>query len=163
MLFWLVAVKSNSPRAPNYLTTVRETDFKRRIENLEVQFAEKDEALRQKSIEIAKLRQEIQNLEDIRASLSAELALYENPRKLNKIIDLIKTSDFAETNKIYKEMSSKFTLTATERKRLEIMAIESVRPIPASDKSSNRAGYQFLMNLFPDNKYYQSKLASYPG
>ena len=81
--------------------------------------------------------------------------------KLNKIIDLIKTADFDEANQIYKEINSKFTITAKERKRLEIMAIESVRPIPASDKSSNRAGYQFLMNLFPENKYYQSKLASY--
>jgi len=139
----------------------RETDFKRRIENLEAQVTQKDEELSQKSIEIAKLRQEIQSLEDIRTSFAAELAVYEKPRKLNKIIDLIKTADFAEANQIYKEMISKFTLTATDRKRLEIMAIESVRPIPASDKSSNRAGYQFLMNLFPENKYYQSKLASY--
>ena len=139
----------------------RETDFKSRIENLEAQVTQKDEALSQKSIEIAKLRQEIQNLEDIRASLSAELALYEKPRKLNKISDFIKTADFDEANQIYKEMSSKFTLTAKERKRLEIMTIESVRPIPASDKSSNRAGYLFLMNLFPENKYYQNKLASY--
>jgi hypothetical protein len=139
----------------------RETDFKRRIENLEAEVTQRDEVLSQKSIEIEKLRQELQNLKGVLAGLSTELALYEKPRKLNKIIDLIKTADFAEANQIYKEISSKFTLTAKERKRLEIMAIESVRPIPASDQSSNRAGYQFLVNLFPENNYYQNKLAAY--
>ena len=139
----------------------RESDFRRRIENLETQVAQKDEVLSQQSIEIAKLRQEIQKLEGIRASLSAELALYEKPRKLNMIIDLLKSLDFVEANQFYKELTSKFTLTAKERKRLEVIAIESVRPIPASDRTRNRAGYQFLVSLFPENKYYQNKLASY--
>jgi len=139
----------------------RETDFRRRIENLESEVVQRDETLSQQATEIAKLREELRKLEGIRAGLSAELALYEKPRKLNAIIDTLKNADFVEANQFYEEISSKFNITAKERKRLEVIAIESVRPIPASDKSSNRAGYQFLVNLFPENRYYQNKLASY--
>jgi hypothetical protein len=139
----------------------RETDFKRRIENLEAQVTQKDEALSQKLIEIAKLRQELQKLEDIRASLSAELVIYEKPRKLNAIINMLKNAEFLEASHLFAELVSKFSVTAKERKRLEVIAIESVRPVPASDKTTNRAGYQFLVSLIPENKYYRDKLASY--
>ena len=139
----------------------RETDFRKRIENLETQVAQRDEVLSQQSIEIVKLRQDFQKLEGIRASLSAELALYEKPRKLNAIIDRLKNAEFVEASSSFAELVSKFSLTAKERKRLEAIAIESVRPIPASDKYGNRVGYQFLVNLFPENKYYRNKLASY--
>ena len=139
----------------------RAVDFMRHIEKMETQVARRDKKLSHQATEIAKLRQEVQKLEGIRASLYTELALYEKPRKLNKIIELLKTADFAEANQIYNDISSKFTLTEKERKRLEVVAIESVRPIPASNKSSNRAGYLYLVNLFPENKYYQNKLASY--
>ena len=139
----------------------RETDFRKRIEKLETQVAQRDEVLSQQSIEIAKLRQEFQKLEGIRESLSAELALYEKPRKLTAIIDLLKNAEFVEASRLFAELVSKFSLTAKERKRLEVIAIESVRPIPGSDKDGNRVGYQFLVNLFPENKYYRNKLASY--
>ena len=139
----------------------RETDFRRHIENLESEVAQREETLSQQATEIAKLREELRKLESIRAGLSAELALYEKPRQLNAIIDLLKNVDFDEANYLFAELTVKFSLTAKERKRLEVIAVESVRPIPASDKSSNRAGYQFLVNLFPENKYYQNKLASY--
>jgi phage shock protein A len=139
----------------------RETDFRRRIESLEFEVAQRDETLSQQATEIAKLREELRKLEGIREGLSAELALYEKPRKLNAIIDTLKTADFAEANQFYEEISSKFNITAKERKRLEFIAIEKVRPIPASDISRNRAGYQFLVNLFPENRYYQNKLTSY--
>ena len=139
----------------------RETDFRRHIENLESEVAQRDETLSQQAAEIAKLREKLRKLEEIRAGLSAELALYEKPRKLNAIIDTLKNADFDEANYLFAELTAKFSLTAKERKRLEVIAVESVRPIPASDKSSNRAGYQFLVNLFPENKYYQNKLASY--
>ena len=139
----------------------RETDFRRRIESLESKVAQRDETLSQQATEIAKLREELRKLEGIREGLSAELALYEKPRKLNAIIDTLKAADFAEANQFYEEISSKFNITAKERKRLEVIAIEKVRPIPASDISRNRAGYQFLVNLFPENRYYQNKLTSY--
>ena len=139
----------------------RETDFRKRIEKLETQVAQRDEVLSQQSIEIAKLRQEFQKLEGIRESLSAELALYEKPRKLTAIIDLLKNAEFVEASRSFAELVSEFSLTAKERKRLEVIAIESVRPIPASDKARNQFGYQFLVNLFPENKYYRNKLASY--
>ena len=139
----------------------RETDFRRHIENLESEVAQRDKTVSQQATEIAKLREELRKLESIRAGLSAELALYEKPRKLNAIVDTLKNADFAEANQFYEEISSKFNITAKERKRLEVIAIESVRPIPASDISRNRAGYQFLVNLFPENKYYQNKLGSY--
>ena len=139
----------------------RETDFKKHIENLESEVAQRVETLSQQATEIAKLREELRKLEGIREGLSAELALYEKPRKLNAIIDTLKNADFDEANYLFAELTAKFSLTAKERKRLEVIAVESVRPIPASDKSNNRAGYQFLVNLFPENKYYQNKLASY--
>ena len=139
----------------------RETDFRRHIENLESEVAQRDKTVSQQAAEIAKLREELRKLESIRAGLSAELALYEKPRKLNAIVDTLKNADFAEANQFYEEISSKFNITAKERKRLEVIAIESVRPIPASDISRNRAGYQFLVNLFPANRYYQNKLDSY--
>ena len=131
----------------------RETDFRRHIENLESEVAQREETLSQQATEIAKLREELRKLESIRAGLSAELALYEKPRQLNAIIDLLKNVDFDEANYLFAELTVKFSLTAKERKRLEVIAVESVRPIPASDKSSNRAGYQFLVNLFPE--YYR--------
>ena len=139
----------------------RETDFKKHIENLESEVAQRVQTLSQQATEIAKLREELRKLEGIRAGLSAELALYEKPRQLNAIIDLLKNADFDEANYLFAELTAKFSLTAKERKRLEVIAVESVRPIPASDKSNNRAGYQFLVKLFPENKYYQNKLASY--
>ena len=139
----------------------REIDFRRHIENLESDVAQRDETLNQQVAEIAKLREELRKLEGIRAGLFAELALYEKPRQFNVIIDALKNADFAAANHLFGELTSKFSLTEKERKRLEVTAIESVRPIPASNKSSNRAGYQFLVNLFPDNLYYQNKLASY--
>ena len=139
----------------------RERDFKRRIENLETEVAQRDEALNQQSTEIAKLRQGLQKLEDIRASLSAELVIYEKPRKLNAIVNMLKNAEFLEASRLFDELVSKFSVTAKERKRLEVIATESVRPVPASDKTTNRAGYQFLVSLIPENNYYRDKLASY--
>lgn len=141
--------------------STREEDFRRRIERLETQVAQRDEVLSQQATEIKKFREELQKLEGIKAGLSAELALYEKPRKLKLINDFLKSADFVEATELYKEIISKFTLTLIEQKRLETIAAESVRPIPASDRESNRNGYQFLVNLFPDNRYYQKKLASY--
>ena len=139
----------------------RETDLKKHIENLESEVAQREETVSQQATEIAKLQEELRKLEGIRDGLSAELALYEKPRKMNAITDLLKNTDFDGANYLFVELTAKFSLTGKERKRLEVIAVESVRPIPASDKSSNRAGYQFLVNLFPENKYYQNKLASY--
>ena len=139
----------------------RESDFRKHIEDLEHQVVHRDETLSQQATEIAKLREELRKLEGIRAGLTAELALYEKPRKLNAIMDLLKNVDFDDANYLFAELTAKFTLTANEQKRLEVIAKESVRPIPASDKSRNRAGYQFLVNLFPENKYYQNKLTLY--
>lgn len=139
----------------------REIDFVRRIENLETEVAQRDEVLSQQSIDLEKLRQELRKLEGIRVSLSAELALYAKPRKLNAIILVLKNAEFVEASRLLAELISKFSLTEKERKRLEVIAIESVRPIPASNKARNRSGYQFLLNLFPENRYYQNKLDSY--
>lgn len=139
----------------------REIEFKKQIEKLETQILQRNDEIRQQSIEIVKLREEVQKLKGDRASLSAELALYEKPRKLNAIVDELNNADFVKANQLYEEISSKFTLTFKEKKRLETAATQSVRPIPASDRVNNRDGYQFLVNLFPDNKYYQNKLVSY--
>lgn len=64
--------------------------------------------------------------------------LYEKPRQLNAIIDLLKNADFDEANYFFAELTAKFFLTAKERKRLEVIAVESVRPIPATTQPQNR-------------------------
>jgi len=69
--------------------------------------------------------------------------------------------NFSKAQMELSELLKRFKLDQNELNRLEVTALEIVRPIPAADKENNRLGYTFLSDLLPNNKRYMNKLMTY--
>lgn len=110
---------------------------------------------------IDKLSSELGRATAENADLLDELMSFEKPRRLREIENSLRELNFSKAQIELSELLKRFKLDQNELNRLEFIALEIVRPIPAADKESNRLGYTFLNILLPQNTRYMNKLITY--
>ena len=134
-----------------------QTDIDRLINDLQILRSQ----VREANTSIEKLSAELGRTTDENTDLLDELMSYEKPRRLRQIESSLREMNFSKAQMELSELLKRFKLDQNELNRLEVTALEIVRPIPAADKENNRLGYTFLSDLLPNNKRYMNKLMTY--
>ena len=79
--------------------------------------------------------------------------------QLPKLVKTIESGDFVVSRVLLSINLKDFG--EDERKRIEKILIDAVKPVPASDLDKNRLGYRMLAMVAPQNKEYKEKEALY--
>jgi len=139
----------------------REEVFQAAISDLLSEVDALEGALEKRDDILARLQNELSAARSRENTLLDELKKFEKPRKLAQIEEYLRQKKFISATELFEDISAKFELSVSDMKRLEIIAIEAVRPIPAADREKNKEGYDFLGKLDKTNKFYQNKIRVY--
>lgn len=139
----------------------REEVFQAAISDLLSEVDALEGALEKRDDILTRLQNELSAARSRENTLLDELKKFEKPRKLAQIEEALREEKFISATELFEDISAKFVLSVSEVKRLELIAIEAVRPIPAADRKKNKQGYDFLGKLDKTNEFYQSKIRSY--
>ena len=139
----------------------RETNLHTRIENLLDKISHLKGDLAFEKGRVNNLTMELARSEQYGRDVLKELKKFEKLRKLKIIEKFLKNQNFPDATASLNDLLSRFKLEKSESKRLEVIAIEIVKPLPAANTSANREGYEFLNKLLPSNNYYKTKLKNY--